>query len=257
MKQKLPPLLRFAIVGRDTEKLSAWLCATVPGVKIVQSNPDAVVSWGGDGTILKSEHLYPGVPKLCTRDCAECASCGKSRHMSREAAAGSGKWVCLNCLEPVFRRAVLGEYSLREEIKLEGIASMSGRPFRVEALNEVQLHNSDPSEAIRFEVVLNGKTVAKNCISDGLVVSTPYGATGYFHSITGKSFREGVGVAFNNPTVPHSPIIIGKSGDFELRGKLLRGDALFLGDNNPAVAHLRPGDGFFVRLSKRPARFVA
>lgn len=39
-------------------------------------------------------------------------------------------------------------------------------------------------------------------IGDGVLVATPFGSTGYYRSITGGTFSEGLGVAFNNVHTP-------------------------------------------------------
>jgi len=71
-----------------------------------------------------------------------------------------------------------------------------GSPF----LSEFQLKSQDISQALRFDIEVNGKTFAKNIIADGIVAATRIGATGYFKSITRTVFRKGWGLAIVNPT---------------------------------------------------------
>ena len=246
------PLCRFAIVGNEQAGLRARVAKLAPSALIVKKSPDAVISFGGDGTILKSERLFPGVPKLCVRGCDSCSHCNRGK-----GQACSGRWFCMRCFGSVLRRAVGGDYEIREEEKLEAAAAGKKKRYEKTALNEFQLHNADPTEAIRFSVFSNGKAFAENSIADGVVVCTSYGSSGYFHSITGKKFPKGAGVALNNPTVRIKPLVI-RSGLGKLRVfcRLLRGRALFIADNDPEMLGMEAGDSFEVRLSKGAARFI-
>src|SRR5689334_9056357 len=47
------------------------------GFTIVSTNPDVVISYGGDGTLLSSERIHPSVPKLPLRNSAICKKCSK------------------------------------------------------------------------------------------------------------------------------------------------------------------------------------
>ena len=56
----------YSIIGNNSEEID----------KIFQEkeylrddvNPEFVISYGGDGTLLKSEHKYPSIPKLFLRN---------------------------------------------------------------------------------------------------------------------------------------------------------------------------------------------
>ena len=68
---------RFAVVGKN-RKLAAALAGKMQklGFALDRKKPEFVVSLGGDGTLLHAERLYPGVPKLLSRDSALCQKCG-------------------------------------------------------------------------------------------------------------------------------------------------------------------------------------
>ncbi|MFW5973903.1 MAG: hypothetical protein ACOCPZ_00800 [Natrialbaceae archaeon] len=73
------------------------------------------------------------------------------------------------------------------------------------ALNEVSVHHSSPVLAATFDVRThdNGRTREfRKVIGDGMLVATPFGSTGYYRAITGGTFTEGFGVAFNNVHKP-------------------------------------------------------
>ncbi len=246
---------RFALVGVESALLTNLLSGH--GLELVSESPDAVITYGGDGTILHSEQRYPGVPKICVRDCDSCVACKGNVFFRKDPARQAGNQLCLKCFSKVFEGIVDGDYRIKEEMKLSGTAVSGGRRFDVEALNEIQLHNQNPLHAIRFDLYLGEKEYVKNCISDGVIVSTPYGSTGYFRSVSsGKTFGSGIGIVLNNPTITRKPLIVTSDPDgFELRGVVSRRNGLFIADNLPQFVELDAGDEFLVRKSKNVARF--
>ena len=50
------------------------------GFKIVNSNPDLIVCYGGDGTILYAEMNFPQIPKLIIKKSRICRKCDYSLH---------------------------------------------------------------------------------------------------------------------------------------------------------------------------------
>jgi NAD kinase len=256
MAYKLPAKFRrFALVGMDLHSLAGGFSDR--DLEIVAENPDAVISYGGDGTILHSEQRYPGVPKLCVRDCDSCVRCSGNVFFKSDPARQAGNQLCPSCFFEVLDGILAGKYKIKEEMKLTGTSLSGGRRFDVEALNEIQLHNQNPLHAIRFDLFLNGKEYVTNVISDGVIVSTPYGSTGYFRSVSGgRSFDGGIGIVLNNPTIPRPPLIVkGDLEHFEVRGKVLRRNGLLVADNLPQFVELDAGDEFIIRKSKNVARF--
>lgn len=70
-----------------------------------------------------------------------------------------------------------------------------------EALAEFTISPSDPTEAIRFNVYVNKHLCFDNVISSGIIVSSPYGSTGYFGSVARTVFKSGIGFALISPTL--------------------------------------------------------
>lgn len=95
-------------------------------------------------------------------------------------------------IREILRKARFNELEVREF----PIFVADGHTF----LSEFQLKSADISQAMRFDIEVNGKTFAKNVIADGIVAATSLGATGYFKSITRTVFRRGWGLAIVNPT---------------------------------------------------------
>ena len=86
-----------------------------------------------------------------------------------------------------------------------------------------------------------------------MTVSSPYGSTGYFHSITKKSFSKGIGITMNNVTKKIASKIIERG---TVNFELIRGTALLCVDNNPKIITLRPGDKIKITNSAKIAKIV-
>jgi hypothetical protein len=154
--------MRVAVVtfSKDKSKLKE-LKEFLVEHKVVKRNPELVVVFGGDGTVLKAEEKFPGIPKLFFYK-----TCRKFKLYER----------------------------IKEEMKL-AVYLNGKKVFTV--LNDVNIHYQLP-RALRFSVKVNHFDFGKNLIGDGLVVSTPFGANAYFRVITGRGFTKGIGIAYNN-----------------------------------------------------------
>ena len=69
-------------------------------------------------------------------------------------------------------------------------------------VSEVVWKCANPTEALRFTVLVNGKEYMKQCIADGVICSTALGSHGYFKSVTRTLFNdtEALGLGFIAPT---------------------------------------------------------
>lgn len=207
------------------------------GFQIVNSSPDVIISYGGDGTLLAAERLYPGIPKLPIRDSLVCKKCP-------------------NHEEKVLLQELLnGKLKLKEYKKLE--TTIFYQTFL--ALNDFVIRNAQPMHAIRFQVTSSMSSLQKQgsinnalLIGDGIVLSTPFGSTGYFKSITGKTFEGGWGLAFNNVTEKTPPVFL--KDDEAVTFKLIRGDATLSFDNNPDIFKIDEGSELQFKLSDKSAK---
>ena len=152
------------------------------GFEIVSKNPDIVISYGGDGTMLSTERKYPGIPTLPIRNSEFCNKCTK--HDDKK----------------VLENLLVGKLKLTEQKKLH--TKVNGRDLY--ALNDFVIRNTDAAHAIRFKV--KHATPSELIIGDGIVIATPFGSTGYFKSITRETFTDGFSLAFNNTTKKIAPI---------------------------------------------------
>lgn len=215
--------MKVLITGKNAQNIIELVKSQ--SFEIVKKNPDAVISFGGDGTLLASERIYPGVPKLPIRDSSICKKCSKHDE----------KILLKNLLD--------GKLKLKEYAKLETTVFYK----KLIALNDFIIRNITPIHAIRFKTSKTDKLL----IGDGIVVSTPFGSTGYFKSITRKTFERGFGLAFNNTTEKIAPIFLKGS---EIKFELIRGKATLSFDNNPDIFTIDEGSELVFKLSDSVAR---
>ena len=204
------------------------------GFEIVTKHPDFVLCYGGDGTILYGERLYPNIPKLLIKTTGVCRT--------YDYPAKS--------LDSVLKKVKEHNYLVLEEMKLETVY----KDNLLTALNEIQIHTKLPTRAIRFSVTADKKKF-DNLIGDGVVVSTAFGSTGYYLATGGRPFKGGIGLSFNNL---HSekifPVILHEDSKIKIR--LNRDSAILLSDNNPKYFNLNEKDEIIIQKSEDTARFI-
>lgn len=194
-------------------------------LEVVDNNPDLILSYGGDGTLLSAEREYPGIPKLPMRNSQKCRKC-----LEHEDKA-------------VLKKLIDGKLKLREYRKLQTSVLYKS----IFALNDFVIRNIKPIHAIRFQVADN-----KLYIGDGVVIATPFGSTGYFKSITKKTFDKGFGLAFNNITEQANPLYLKESD--QIKFLLVRGQATLSFDNSLDIFTLDEGSELNFKLSNQIAK---
>ncbi|MEM5790742.1 MAG: hypothetical protein QXP77_01700 [Candidatus Aenigmatarchaeota archaeon] len=226
--------MRIAIVSKyDKRFLKKEL--EIFGFKIVKKNPEIVLSFGGDGTILYSERKYPSIPKLVIK---------YNSKIFRKYEYS------LKNLEKILKKFLEGNFSIREEIKLE--AEFKGK--KLLGLNEIQLHNKILTRALRFSLYVNGKKF-KNLIGDGVIISTPFGSTAYYSSTGGKPFKKGIGISFNNLFRKKiKSFVVNENSKIKVR--LENGAGLVLADNCEKYFQVKDGEEFVIKKSEETAKFI-
>jgi len=189
-----------------------------------QDRLDLVACIGGDGTILGAEIKYPNIPKLPIKSSDICYHCPKIN------LSDTLKLIEENKIYP--KEYIKIEYSINDQTIL--------------ALNEINICHKNPTTAIRFSYD------NENYIADGIIISTPFGSTGYFHSISQTSFREGIGITLNNATIGKKTIILPDS--FEIIITLDRGPAIICSDNNPKIFDLKANQMISIKKSSETAK---
>lgn len=224
--------MRLLLTGRNAENIEGL--AKSLGLEIVTADPDIIISYGGDGTLLSSERDYPKIPKLPLRNSQFCHKCANHQD------------------EVILEKLLDGKFKLKEYKKLE--TTLLYKNFY--ALNDFVIRNSDPTHTIRFKVTVPNHPELDSgsmlLIGDGIAVATPFGSSGYFKSITGKTFDKGFGVAFNNTTEKIPPLFL-KDED-SLTFQLIRGKATLSFDNSPDIFTIDEGSELIFKLSDQVAK---
>ncbi len=223
--------MKFSVVGRNRSAVKNLITDLKTVGFNLAKKPEVVFSVGGDGTYLYAEKEYPGVPKILIRDSSICNKCVEEMK------------------EDVVRKLKSKQYIIKSYTKIEAIIKKK----RYTAANDMVVRNLYPIHAIRFLLKINNKIIGKEIIGDGIVVSSPFGSSGYFNSITRKKFERGIGLAFNNvvQSFPHK--ILPDNAIIYL--KLIRGDAIASIDNHTMVK-MKTGDSIIIKKSSQMARII-
>ncbi len=229
--------MRTLLYGAEADRLRAQI-ENYPDLSLVESDPEVVVCYGGDGTLLSAELRWPGVPKAPIRN---------SRRGNRCMAHPWPK---------VIERLGRGELVRTEYMKLE--CALHGNVGRdpqgaLTAMNEFNVHNGRINSAVRFTMWLDEEPYESGAeiIGDGFVVSTPFGSTAYFNQITRGAFYAGLGVAFKNTSERTNHVIVPE--DTVVRVVITRGPAILAFDNAAEHFDLTEGDELVLRKHPHPA----
>jgi len=222
----------LVVFRRDPSEIRKVLAAE--GFELVEKDPDFVICYGGDGTVLFSERKFPGVPKLIIKTSRACRMYDYK----------------LNDLRGLLSRIKVGDYQIHAEMKLETVA----KDERLVGLNEIQVHLKLPIYAVRFSISVDGREYDE-VIGDGVIVATTFGSTAYYKATGGKSFKKGIGISFNNVHNKKAKSFVVPE-DSVVKLTVTRGPAWLLADNNEKFVDLDAGDSVKIRKSDGAANFI-
>lgn len=229
--------MKILLTGKNAKNIEPLVSSL--GFEIVASNPDVVLSYGGDGTLLSAERKYPGIPKLPIRDSLICNKCPDHNETI------------------LLKRLLEGKLNLKTHKKL--YTNVVGKELY--ALNDFVIRNEEQIHSIRFKILYDDSTPSELLIGDGIVVATPFGSTGYFKNITGESFTNGFAVALNNVTEKKTTTIYLDQDEYDkadgtdkIGFQLVRGKATLTFDNSEDIFHLPEGTKLSFKLSDQVAQ---
>ena len=204
---------------------------------------DAVVSFGGDGTMLRTADLVSvaSVPVLGV-------NCGQMGYLTEVEPAH---------IDEALERLARGDYSVSERTVLAVTVESEGPAAGTwTALNEAVIEKTRPGRIVRFEVVVNGAPFT-TYVADGVIVATPTGSTAYAFSAGGPIVSPRLACLLLTPVSPHMlfnrTLVLDDQDRLDLvvtdRPALLTLDGRALGELEPgAVVHCICGP--------RPARII-
>lgn len=217
---------KFSIIGEAHEKIKQLFIDK--GYIFNEKFPDFVVSYGGDGTLLRSEAEYPSVPKLFIKNTER----GRLAHKKEN--------------EEVIEKFVAGNFSLRKVKKLEAI--VNGKE-KIIGGAEITLHNANPRHGVRYKVRIDEEEKHHELIGDGVIVCNTIGSTGYYKSITDSYFEVGIGIAYNNSIEQADHIVLDNKRHIFIT--ITRGPGILFADNQKEAITLHVGDSVEFFESKK------
>lgn len=198
---------------------------------------DVIVVLGGDGTILRAVHEFPGVPVLGFN----LGGLGYLSSVGRES------------FEKALRDLAEGRFTVAERSVLQvrqGRGDEAIPPKAYKALNDVVIVREMTGHAAVLDLAVDGRT-ATRYMADGLVFATPTGSTAYSLSAGGPVLMPDSASFAVTPMNPHAlsvrPMVVSDrvrltvtsrrrvNGKAEKIGVYADGESVFLLDGDASV----------------------
>ena len=202
---------------------------------------DVLLSFGGDGTMLRSARRAGGTPLLGV-------NIGRLGFLTKVEVAH---------LEAALERVEAGEFGVEErmtlDVEVEGADAGEVPPW---ALNDVVIDKSGTTSMIQVEATADGLPL-NTYWCDGLIVATPTGSTAYALSVGGPILTPGTDVVVIAPIAPHTltarPIVLPCDTELVLRVETRGHPFAFAADG---VSTLLDGSGDVVVRVRRSEQVV-
>ncbi|CAM3797647.1 NAD kinase [Flavobacterium cucumis] len=174
----------------------------------LNSDFEALISIGGDGTILKAATFVreKNIPIIGI-------NAGRLGFLAT---------IQFENIETLLQKVLLKEYCISKRSLLSITTSPEHENFSVLdfALNEVTVARKDTTSMITIETYLDGEYLTSYW-ADGLIISTPTGSTGYSLSCGGPVLTPNVSSFVITPMAPHNlnarPLVIKDDTEIELK----------------------------------------
>lgn len=202
---------------------------------------DYILSLGGDGTFLNTAR------KVGNRDIPILGiNLGRLGFFSE---------VSPDEIKSFIPELMKNKFKIKEQTIIKAIAG--GR--KLFCLNDIVIDKSDSIRMIETETFYNEENVVK-CISDGMIVSTPAGSTGYSMSCNGPIVNPKSSVFIITPISPHTlnvrPIIVPDNGTIKITLPL-KGKARITADGQKSFTVNSPSEvvmskaGYTIKVIKK------
>ena len=206
---------------------------------------DVLVVLGGDGTFLRAAQAVAvdDVPLLGV-------NLGKVGFLSKAEQ---------HELEPVLLQLVRGDFSVGERMAMTGSILQGGRPTTetFTALNDIVVARGSLARVVRLDVSIDASHLA-TFVSDGLVVASPTGSTGYSFSAGGPILDPQSRNLVVTPIAGYLSAIrsVVVSPRQVVRARVLDAFEALVSIDGREDRKLAVGDVVEVRALERPIRFV-
>lgn len=230
-------------VGSDRE------AADTIGAKPVRpdqfSQSDLVITFGGDGTLIRAAHL-------CSKQGTPIVGIYYGRF-------GFVTQVDPEDADAAIDRYISGQSVIESRMMIRTDLMRAGqRIASLHSLNEAALQRAATTRMLTFEVVVDGHALAEYP-ADGVMVSTPTGSTAYNLSAGGPIIAPDLEAMVLTAIMPHNlstrPLVLSPDSVLELAVDT-RGDAVLSCDGQSRL-HLLAGDRLRIQRSERVTRLVA
>jgi NAD+ kinase len=243
MRQDLPFCLHQDVAdGLAARELVGEAVCTANATADLTDASDVVLSYGGDGTLLRTAHaLGDGGPPIMG------VNIGRLGFLADIDTGG---------VEEAIQQLEDGAYRVEERMVLEASArSASDDAPDISArwaLNEFVVDRSGETGLLEIDVRVNG-TPLNTYWADGLIAATPTGSTAYSLSAGGPILAPGTEAVILTPIAPHTltvrPIALPADATVEVRVRPEERSYVFAADgHNNAI----DGGGAVLSIQKAP-----
>ena len=208
------------------------------GIPIADMAVDAIVTVGGDGTVLVAQQQAPAVPVLGI-------NMGGTGFLADVSPSDAPK---------ALKGLLAGKLPIEKRMRLA--AEIAGKRLP-DALNEAVVRAASPSRMLMFQISVDGK-VAERTRGDGVIIATPTGSTAYALAAGGPIIDPRLEVFVVVPICTSrpraAPLIV--PADSRIEVELLRPDrkALVVIDGQFTL-EVDPSEKLVFYRSDKPARF--
>lgn len=155
---------------------------------------DFIVTFGGDGTILRRLHRHPSIQAPVFG-----VNLGSLGFMAD---------IPINQIFSSLDKLIAGKYTVQERLVLDGIHENGERSF---AVNDIVIHRAHVPSLIDLSIFVDGKYL-NTFSADGLIISTPCGSTAYSMAAGGPILTPELNAIILTPICPHTlsnrPIVL-------------------------------------------------
>lgn len=233
-------LQRAGIKVQAEEDAAACLAGVTPFSQATEK-PDAILSLGGDGTLLRGAQAAVkwNVPLLGV-------NLGRVGFLAEAEPEN---------IEDVLQQLLEGDYTLEER----DLLSVETATERWLALNDVVVSRGGYARLITLDALVDGECAGRY-VADGLVVTTPTGSTGYSLSAGGPIVSPHVDCMVITPICAHSlqhrPCVVPGSADIRLELGTDAEQQASLQVDGQSYALLKAGDWVNIHKAEEKIRLV-